>query len=538
MKKVISVHKDFTEAVKDEKNDSNKVVKMIEEIKKRIKVIPFISLILLLINFSSYAQTPLPKKAQLKTVNYKYLFYNNATEYPSVKIVIGPLAGYEKEKTHTTVTGSPDLSNKQYYQNKVAIGYVYKKQFVENRNLTFIDYSNRKDEVSGDTVISGKYFIKDGIAYIDGVWKNENSFIEGVFKIANNVNGTGLTANPKNSYKLKIEPVAVSCYNSPACHFKENIASDRKPEYSLKIVYEGRTLETSISTELIDRYGFFSFSYFITNSQQVKLTYEDGSVFTGTVEQIKADNAIYPLEGECRYATGEIFTGTWRNYYHYGIPLNGKWTFADGSVEEGNWIKKYDLTQYEYTKIPKNISPTEKHNRVITLYNTKQEEERQKQMALLEKERQRQLALQEEERQKQLKLQEEERQKQKLLQAVQQRQQYLISKYGNRWGNLIAQREYTPGMTKEMVLEFASDKVYKISRSIRNGKTMEMWKFDKAKMQMAILVESAQLDEEAKQSVAALVLIMEYAQMFGFDIESQFPTLVFTNGILTDVYQE
>jgi hypothetical protein len=543
MKKVINVHKQgFIETMKNEKFDSIKM----ENIKKRIKVFSIFTLILLLMNFSSYSQTPLPKKAKLKTINYKYLYYDPAQEYPSAEhIVIASLPGYGKKQetgTRTTVASYNSFNEQylktsdSYIQNKTAVGYVYKKQFVENQNLTFIDYSNanyRKDAVSGgDTIISGKYFVKNGIAYIDGIWKNRNSFIKGVFAITNNEDKIGLTANPKSGYNLKIVPVAVSYYKSPTCQLKRNVESDNQPDnetvsYYMKIVYQGRTLETSVSSELIKKYGLFAFNNLITNSRQVKLSYENGSVFTGTVESRANDNAISPRKGECKYSTGEIFTGDWNDSYIYGMPFNGKWTFADGSVEEGFWFEKYGLKDYEWnTKIPTNISPTEKHTRVINIYNEKQEKERQKQLALQEEKRQRQLALQE-----------KERQRQELFNAAQQHNQYLLSKYGNYWGNLIIQREFAPGMTKEMVLEFTSNKVYKISKSIRNGKSVERWKFDETKFMLELANESSKLDEKGREAIGGLLVIMQFAEMLGIDIKSQFPDLIFTNGVLTDVLQ-
>ena len=92
-------------------------------------------------------------------------------------------------------------------------------------------------------------------------------------------------------------------------------------------------------------------------------------------------------------------------------------------------------------------------------------------------------------------------------------------------------------MTKEMVLEFTSDKFYKISRSIYGGSRIETWIFDKDKMQLEILKEVAVMDEDRKQAVGAAFLLMEFAEGFGYNIREQFPTLVFTNGKLTDVYQ-
>ena len=107
----------------------------------------------------------------------------------------------------------------------------------------------------------------------------------------------------------------------------------------------------------------------------------------------------------------------------------------------------------------------------------------------------------------------------------------LITKYGDYWGNLIYKKEYTLGMTKEMILEFSSEKLYKVSKVIRNGNTIEIWEFDRHKMEVETLKDGG---EDGAKALLAISLL----ENLGFgNINSQFPNLEFTNGKLTGVFQ-
>jgi hypothetical protein len=85
-------------------------------------------------------------------------------------------------------------------------------------------------------------------------------------------------------------------------------------------------------------------------------------------------------------------------------------------------------------------------------------------------------------------------------------------------------------MTKEMVLEFTSEKIYKISKAVRDGNYIEKWEFDLYKLTQEIKKEKGQ---------HGLNTFWRLALMEGLvaDLASQSPTLIFTNGKLTDVIQ-
>ena len=54
----------------------------------------------------------------------------------------------------------------------------------------------------------------------------------------------------------------------------------------------------------------------------------------------------------------------------------------------------------------------------------------------------------------------------------------LVAKYGSRYGTLLANGKIAVGMTEEMVCEVVIKGLYKISRTVRNGRTITLWYYD------------------------------------------------------------
>ncbi|HPK86377.1 MAG: hypothetical protein KBG25_08125 [Paludibacteraceae bacterium] len=460
-------------------------------------------------DWQSYqSQTPLPKKAKLKTIKFKSY-------------------GYAAE------------------------GYVFEKQFVEGQEITFYNTKTQTDvipvyvipvPVSKTTltnpIISGKYFVREENAYLESSIKQEDDdwrgrykySLQGIFKVSNTYNGKGLTAKTDEAKSLNVETADILQYSGFYEDGKFPITLQKNAnDYALKIEFEDRTLQTIVPFDHLKEHFFSSITnifkntestyarYYISlnlddylkNANDIILTYKNGNNFLGKVEKDNSysNTTFVAKEGKYTFANGEVFTGELDRYSK--IWTNGKWKFTDGSIENGNWLEKYDVRENELSNVE---TMTDKHNLAIQLY----EEKKRK----IEEER---IAKQQAEEKKRI--------------AEQQRKNTLINKYGDYWGELIYNKEFTPGMTKEMVLEFTSDKCYKISRSIRSGMTIETWIFDKDKMQLELLKEVADMDEDQKQAAGAAFLLMELAEGFGYNIRDQFPTLVFTNGKLTDVYQ-
>lgn len=468
---------------------------------KKIIVLAIISLFVATTNMV-YCQTqqtekPLPKKAKLKTIKYKS-------------------SGY------------------------AATGYILENQFVDGQKLSFYSTYTEKELIPftvisanktelTNQIISGIYFINDGISYLESTIKSRewNYEIHGVFKISNTRDNKTITVNRNDAKSLEIETVdIINCSgNYQYGEYPASIQKQSDNNYALNVEFRDRVLQTSINSDYFKKAFFpavnnlfkttensnnfhvitLNFDDYIKGAKDVKLTFENGDVFLGQVE--KDDYSYYNAkQGEYRYSSGEIFTGDFterHNWYGAKIPIGEQMKFTDGSVEDGNWLKKYNVKEEALVNAK---TLTEKHNLAIRLYKGEQ------QKLLKEK-----IANQQAEERKRI--------------AEQRLQNALINKYGNYWGKLIYNREFTPGMTKEMVLEFTSEKIYKISKAIRNGDYIEIWEFDPQKLAQEMIEEEG---EEGAMTFLALSL-MENLGMGS--INSQFPTLVFTNNKLTDVYQ-
>ncbi len=444
----------------------------------------------------------LPKKAKLKTIKYKELDY-------------------------------------------AIIGYVHEKEFVEGQKLSFLKTKKETGHVPlgyipvqynkttlTDTIISGVYVIKDGISYLESnsiryfsiimsderssfnffdekSMSGKKSITKGLYKVTNSKYGNSLTAIPAEASTLKIEIADIYFYqgyytNAPVTLQKQ------QDNYLLKIEFNDKTLETIISSDTVKKYRFLSFDKFIQNSKNIKLNYNNGDIFIGTLKgNIGVSHSHYPRfipnRGEYKFANGEIYIGDMETNKHgiqNTIPTFGKITFTDNSIEEGNWLKKYNVTSDEISK-GKNL--TEMHNIAIRLYEEKQKKQQEEKIA---------------------KEQAEER---KLI-AKQERKNTLINKYGDNWANLILKGKYTVGMTPEMVKEmewgdvFGNNNTQKISTgyvtsiSTSRGQKVEIWELN------PVIANS-----------------WRGTNVFGinaYDFNAPyFPTLVFTNGKLTDIYR-
>jgi hypothetical protein len=244
-------------------------------IKKIVLVMSMTFAVTSIVLGQTYSQTLLPKKAKWSTIEYK-------------------------------------SSNNSNY---IAIGYVYKKKFVDGQNVTFLSLPAR------DTIISGKYFTKtENDAYIEGIWKrntdNGITRADGLFKVSNLKTGTGLTINPKKGDALLIETENIYSYYGFRNKYPAVLQKLPDNNYSLKIEYTDRykeddvvKLELIVDKSLVYKYGFYSIDDFIYYVENVTKTYKDGTVFIGKVENTKAENNTVNSklkEGKFIYASGEI----------------------------------------------------------------------------------------------------------------------------------------------------------------------------------------------------------------------------------------
>ena len=500
---------------------------------------------LFLLNFEANAQKklPLPQNAKLKTIKFNEFKY-------AVK------------------------------------GYIANENFVEGQEITFLETEEKEIDVPilggvnsntvTDTIISGIYFIKDNISYLEGKkeqireYRNVNRtkkriVTKGLFKVSNSVfknvsdydqlndrvsikdERSVLSVSPltndkfmkevrKNLNKLPITfltatnlEIEIADLYSYQGYLETNrslipINVQKQGDiYSFKIDFRDRTLETIINYETLKKNNLLdfkcdNFSYLeeiIKNSKNGKLTYKNGNIFTGKVYH--SEYIYNPNEGEYRFTNGDMVYGQVRfdfdktdlaGYYNLGLNKDSKTTFADGSVVYGDWAKKYKkmLPEDEWSEVLKN-------SKTLTEIRDKFENNEKYQQSVVEQNR----------KQQDVKIAKKENQI-----AEQEYKNALIKKYGTNWGNLIYQKVFTLGMTKEMVLEFTYGKAYIISEATKDGKYIEIWEFDPQKFAQEIA---------KKEGATALNLLSMYQDLGMIDIKSKFPNLIFTNNKLSAILQ-
>lgn len=435
---------------------------------KQIKFILLIALLFGFINLSN-SQTPLDKKGSLKTISYG--------EYDG---------DYGKEYDY------------------VAIGYVNNNQFVENQILTFLTNRNKK---LADTIISGRCFYKDdGNSYIDGIWKKyeyegKNKIkkiirFKGVFKVSNNKNGIGFSTNKK----IVEEPIVKTISNTT---------------YNLEIKYIALKLETSINDLVEQEINYSIFDDYIKKSKKVKLTFNNGDLFTGTVKKpyvydyYSAD--FIPDNGEYKYFKGEVANG---EIYH---SMNGKFllhngtiVFQDGSVEDENdveensWLKQYKLSNDEIEAMYRDSeSLTDMRNKAKIIGEERGKEAKEKKIS-----------------------------QDQLIKEMRQRKQILknklVAKYGENIGNKILEGKLEAGMSKSMISDVWKEEYFIVSNIVRNSQNFEIWEFNSEKM-------AIDMRKEYGEKASDMYLGILVAEQFGkINIPKK---LIFKNDKLTDVYR-
>ncbi|WP_417200556.1 hypothetical protein [Bizionia sp.] len=401
-----------------------------------------------------------------------------------------------------------------------ANGYVSKNKFVENQNLTFLMQINTEDG-SGrffkDTIISGKYYTKSGHAYIDGIWKKwDKNFkkqikIKGVFKVSNIRNSSGITTKKK----LGIEPTIHLLSNNPY-NIKISLGILKKTTFHKYLNIESNiTLikEESLNLEELNKH--------ILKDEKVKFSFNNGDDFIGSVQRENSGfyYSIQPYIGLYKFKTGESINGEIRYLTHYKSDIeflpgpNSTTSFSDQTTQEGDWVNKYTFSLNYKQKnelFHECKSLTELKDKGKALYNNtiKKEEDKKN------------------------KKEEDELEK---LQKQLKRQKELTSKYGKQFGEHLSRGELLSGMNKAMVNEVWKKEFFNISSIVRDGQNIEIWEFDKQKMQSEIIKE-AKKNNDGESAVGALMALelSENIGLGGLEIPKM---LVFKNNKLTDIYR-
>lgn len=430
--------------------------------------------------------------------------------------------------------------NDQY----AAIGYVLNEKFVEGQKITFFSTKSETSKIDlpyldmfpvkntklSDTLINGKYFIKNGIPYIEGTVNliREGSFKKGLFKVTNNENNELIPISNIAS-KLNIELVDIYYYKH--IEGEENLGTLilRKlsdDAFSVNIKYIDFTLEAIIPFILFQKFDSNEVEYLkseILKSKQVKLLYNNGDVFIGNVmhrndlsaySRSKYESGDYvPKSGEYQYKKGEVCSGdfAFSNIYNVIYLDRGTTLFIDGSIEKDNWIDNFNLSVDEKERIhDESNSLTEMLKMAKSIKGAKDKKQKDSKIAT-------------------------NQQKKENLLIQQARRKNLISKYGEYYGNQISQGHLVIGMTKAMVNEIWKKEYFNISSALRNNQIIEVWEFNKEKMYREMSKEDTKkrgkIDDNADFTLA---LVISLAEQSG---EITFPkTLVLNNNKLTDIY--
>jgi hypothetical protein len=411
-----------------------------------------------------------------------------------------------------------------------AIGYVDKKKFQEGQELTFVAKVRMYglDLNMQDTIVSGRYYCADdGASYIDGIKKINRGFgnsiiMKGKFLITNNKNEIGVTANKKEGDKLIILIEDLAFYktiNDNYYGYNDTISLQKLTDnkYFLKINYKNLTLETTIPFVVDKNSNSYDFDNYVKKSEQVKLSFRNGDLFTGTVKEPGSYDHysanFIPDSGEYKYATGEVFNGKiyYSNVFYRFLPYKGSIVFTDGTIDDENWLKNYVyiLSYTEQEDLFRECkSLTELRDKTKIIYDKKkkkiEQEEKEKEKARLEK-----------------------------LQKHLNRQEELVTKYGDYYGNKILEGELALGMSQEMVNEYWPKKHFNISYINRNNNKIEIWAFDKKKMQGEIIKEGKDNGQE-DGALGTILMLNLSEQLGGLDVPKM---LVFTNNKLTEIYR-
>lgn len=441
----------------------------------------------------------------------------------------------EKAKLETILYQDADM---------IGVGYVYKKQFVENQHVTFISKSFRDKhfssyrikEKNGQTYlherksntwvdlsslkpfISGIYFTRNDTSYIKGIVNPYDGFVcEGIFIFCNSKHNNKYFLSPsaKETQKFSLGMSGATSYQLTIKEGYKAYGKSLGDGYSLKIDFPDKskilTLESRV-VKLNDLEGFsISDSDCLKKLESVKIKFANGDSFSGTVTSASAFSGeeLRLLRGKYTYSTGEEVIGEYSKIrYDDGIIYvpKGIITFSDGVVASNDWLRKYNFTSKEWKQIYDSCNGlTEIRDMAAQLELKKQQEKIAEQRA------------------EQLKRRKEEEQRRNI-----------ISKYGEYYGALIIKKKLVPGMSQAMVNEVWSKDFFDCSISTSSGRRIEVWTLNNDKMQIKIASEANKVDKSGETAVAAMLLM----NFLGSTSLSSVPNmLVFVNDKLTDIYK-
>lgn len=451
-------------------------------------------------------------------------------------------------------------------ENYTIVSYVADDKFVEGQTVTLL-------RAATDTIISGTYFVKDGISYIEGKENaRDETSIKGIFKITNSAyieisrrdfeNGTSsfrpkeltFTVNPqviddkfwkKFSKEIKKNPeklpatllaatnlsIEITDIYSYQGYLDENTLVSLKKQvdnYTLKVEFSDGVWETNASSESVQNNfvnclncinrNYLDLKKIINeNSENVKLTFKNGVTFTGKI--YGSDHLIktgrLSGSGKLIFSNGDTVIGCFDVAFDDKGFYNNLNLCTDSKTlfANGSVINGDWLEKHEKILSENEWEEIVRKSKTLTEIREKAESNEKYQYSVVEQKR----------KQEEDKIAEQQTERKKQIEE-QEYKNALIKKYGTNWGNLIFKEEFTLGMTKEMVLEFKYGKAYKISKVARDGNYVEIWEIDPLKLEQEVIKEKGAM---------AFLYFAEVLQT----IDTKFPNLIFTNNKLTAILQ-
>ena len=427
--------------------------------------------------------------------------------------------------------------------NVVGVGYVYKNRFVENQVVAFYsfpknsqlkkikgDYYVRNRETkecaplsSLDTLTCGIYYVKADTAHIAGtLYYPSRSMYEGDFVFTNTAEYDMLTCEAKKAAPFSYSLRRVDKYRVMRGGLEISGRMQADGNYTLEASFpddaDNRLAKSTLTAAEVQD-GVLNrqkIADVFNSRRSVNLYLKNGDSFTGTVaaSQETAVCNIVPKNGKYRYATGETFSGMYQPiHFRNGrivVPCEGTTTFADSITAEGDWLKRYGngFTQSDWSEIyEKSNSLTDIRDYAAAKQREIDAEKRAKELAELRKQM------------------EEKRRKEEAARKKAAKKRYYIAKYGEHYGQLIAECKLELGMTEEMVNEVYNKGIFDCSQASFFGQRVDTWVFNKTKM----LIKVA--NEGGREAGAAMFLL----NAMGITDMVVPYSLQFVNGKLTEI---
>ena len=404
--------------------------------------------------------------------------------------------------------------------SKIKIYYVPNAdqyQVKKSHDVIYLKYKKVKCPLSKFKVFADCiYYKENGEERFKGLLDLLHMTCYGTFRIYNNPHTKSLACSSKDAigafcyFPLSVDAAnaRVGSWGISATKTKDGYfmrAQNKNSGYDAKdtmpVAVEGILPKEDFDVKVLDS----SLIFLLNKLERAKIILKNNDEFDGTVK-IKAGNYgtlnCELLNGTYKYhSTGDVFVGDYQKIHledRIHIPTRGTMKFANGDSITGDWLAGYNFDYDEWEQIyDESKGPTDIRNKAIALKQQKDEEAAKEQAAKEESERQKEA-----------------------------RRQYLISKYGNTYGEMLANSKVCIGMTKEMVNEVWPQGYFVVSQVVFSGKKAEQWVFSEDKFAL----HCAQTGD--KGSMVAYMLVKQLGMPIPVPEE-----MLFVDGILQGLSQ-